>query len=59
LEWEADKHGDYKAWKIQQLGKAGYEALERRARSIIHFGAFEQAQKLKELKHVRALPPAN
>jgi hypothetical protein len=48
--WEADKHGDYKAWKIKQLGKVAYEALERRARSIIKFGAFEQAQKLKELK---------
>jgi hypothetical protein len=48
--WEADKHGDYTIWKLAQLGKARYEALERKARSIIKFGAFEQAQKLKELK---------
>jgi hypothetical protein len=48
--WEADKHGDYKVWKFAQLGKARYEALERRARLIIKFGAFEEAQKLKELK---------
>jgi hypothetical protein len=39
-----------KAWELAQLGKARYEALERRARSIIQFGAFEQARKLKELK---------
>jgi hypothetical protein len=48
--WEADKHGDYKAWKLAQLGKARYEALERGARSVIKVDAFEQAQKLKELK---------
>jgi hypothetical protein len=49
--WEADKNGDYKLFKIEQLGREAYEALERRARSIIRFGTWEQAQKLKELKH--------
>jgi hypothetical protein len=43
LEWEADKQGDYKTWKLAQFGKARYEALERRARSIIRFVAFEPA----------------
>jgi hypothetical protein len=28
--------------------------LDRKERSIIRFGAFEQAQKLKELKHAKA-----
>jgi hypothetical protein len=55
--WEADKNGDYKIYKLQQLGKAGYEALERKARSTIKFGAFEQAQKLKELKHATTTFP--
>jgi hypothetical protein len=50
LAWEADKHSDYKVWKLRQLGITGYQALESKARSIIKFGAFEQAQKLKELK---------
>lgn len=53
--WESDKHGDYKIWKVAQLGKAGYETLERKARSIIKFGAWEQAQKLKELRNERDL----
>jgi hypothetical protein len=44
-------------WKRDQLGKARYEALERKARSTIHFGAFEQAQKLKELKAYASVPP--
>jgi hypothetical protein len=30
--WEAAKNGEYKTWKLRQLGKAGYEALERKAR---------------------------
>jgi hypothetical protein len=32
--WEGNKQGDYRDWKIRQLGKKGYEALEKRARGI-------------------------
>jgi len=31
--WEGNKQGDYRDFKIRQLGKKGYEALEKRARS--------------------------
>lgn len=48
--WEANKQGEYRDFKIKQLGKKGYNALERRARSIIKFGEFEMKVKLKELQ---------
>jgi hypothetical protein len=51
--WEADKHGE-----ARPARQRPYEALERRARSIIRFGSFEQAQKLKELQHGKILQDA-
>lgn len=48
--WEANKQGEYRDFKIKQLGKKGYNALERRARSTIKFGEFEMKVKLKELQ---------
>jgi hypothetical protein len=53
--WEADKNGAYRAFKLRQLGTKAFADLERRARSTIKFGAYEQAQKLKELMHGTAM----
>lgn len=47
--WEGNKQGEYRDFKIKQLGKRGYDALEKRAQSTIHFGAYEQAEMLKVL----------
>lgn len=33
--WEHEKHGDYRDFKIKQLGQERYDALERRARSTV------------------------
>ena len=35
---EPNKQGFYREFKIKQLGQEGYDALEKRARSIIKFG---------------------
>lgn len=34
-EWEHEKHGDYREFKLKQLGEEKYKALEKRARSIV------------------------
>lgn len=52
--WEANKQGEYRDFKIKQLGEEGYAALEKKARSIVKFGAFEMKQKLSELLDIAA-----
>jgi 5-methylcytosine-specific restriction endonuclease McrA len=47
--WEDDKNGAYRAFKISQLGQERFDALKRRARSCIKFGAWELEQMLREL----------
>lgn len=47
--WEANKQGEYRDFKLAQLGDNEYDALEKRARSIVKFGAFEMKQKLAQL----------
>ncbi len=32
--WEKEKQGEYKDFKMKQLGKSRYKALERRARAV-------------------------
>lgn len=53
--WEGNKQGDYRDFKIAQLGIEGYDRLERRARTSIKFGAYELKQKIAELKQVITL----
>lgn len=33
--WEHEKQGEYRDFKLKQLGKKRYEALEKRARSVM------------------------
>ena len=33
--WEEEKQGEYRLFKIQQLGQERYDALERRAKSLL------------------------
>jgi len=39
--WEGNKQGEYRDWKLQQLGEDGYARLEKRARESIKFGKWE------------------
>lgn len=48
--WEASKQGDYRDFKLRQLGQEQYDALEKRARSTIQFGEYEKKLKFEELK---------
>lgn len=48
--WETHKATLYRDWKIQQLGRDKFRALEKRGRETIQFGKFERAKKYKELK---------
>ncbi len=48
--WESNKQGEYREFKIHQLGIYQYERLERRARSIVKFGAAERKELLELLK---------
>lgn len=47
--WESNKQGEYRDFKIRQLGKKGYDELEKRARSICKFGKHELEAVYKEL----------
>lgn len=47
---EGNKQGFYRTWKINQLGKRGYDALERRARTNITYRTYEKGVILAHLK---------
>ncbi len=47
---EGNKQGFYRTWKMKQLGLTEYDALERRARSIFHYGEYEKPIILNNLK---------
>lgn len=48
--WEGNKQGEYRDFKLKQLGKKQYDLLEKKARSTIHFGEYEFKQMAKELR---------
>ncbi len=48
--WESNKQGDYRDFKIHQLGAFQYAQLEKRARSIVKFGTVERKELLELLK---------
>lgn len=47
---EGNKQGDYRNWKINQLGQKQYDLLEKRARSIARYGEYEKPVILNHLK---------
>lgn len=47
---EGNKQGEYRDIKIKQLGKKGYDELEKKARSTIKFGEYEFKMANKVLK---------
>lgn len=47
---EGSKQGNYRTWKIKQLGKEKYEALERLHNTTKKYGEFEKKALMKILK---------
>lgn len=39
--WEGNKQGEYRDWKLQQLGVKVYDLLEKKARENVKFGQWE------------------
>lgn len=48
--WEGNKQGEYRDFKLKQLGKKKYNELEKKARSIVKFGEYEFKEMAKQLK---------
>ncbi len=48
--WESNKQGEYRDFKLIQLGAYQYAELEKRARSIVKFGTLERKELLELLK---------
>lgn len=47
---EGNKQGFYRDFKIKQLGKKGYNALEKRSKMIAKYGQYNKKQVLAHLK---------